>query len=380
MIAAEALELLSGLRSKFSATSAYTGPDLLALQLMEYNLFEFSASKTESRLAAMMRLLVDENNQIRSFAEFKRLCEKEVEKFNARWLEAEYNLSVAVGQTSAQYLRFMAEKDTVTSFVKYQTAGDRKVRDAHRALDGKIFNLSDKEAMDLWPPNGFGCRCEMVQYLGNPGDKVTKGSTAKQAMQLGDKRYKGSQFEINRGDLKQVFTKKQFYSDIKGLPEKLNQMTYDKYGLQKWEDFKDDLKPIRLDKSINGKNVKELFKPLENSKRKMGFEDYLGRKMVLDKSDFNRHTSGKYISDEEQRHILFPHVADILKNPSEVWLSIHDKKGFQTNYIKHYKDMSILVSTTLNEEFQGLKVETWFAIDYRKPLERRKGLLIKKAD
>lgn len=101
-------------------------------------------------------------------------------------------------------------------------------------------------------------------------------------MQHTDKRYKGSQFEINRGDLKQVFTEKQFYSDIKGLPEKLNQMTFDKYGLKKWEDFKDTLKPIKLDKTITEKNVKELFKP-HGKNNYMGFEDYLGRKMILKK-------------------------------------------------------------------------------------------------
>ena len=67
-----------------------------------------------------------------------------------------------------------------------------------------------------------------------------------------------------------------------------------------------------------------------------------------------------------------------MKNPSEIWLSTHDKKGFQTNYIKHYQDMSVMVSTTLSEADKGIQIETWFKIDYEKPLERRKGLLIYK--
>lgn len=230
--------------------------------------------------------------------------------------------------------------------------------------------------MDLWPPNGYGCRCEMVQYLGNPKGKVSKGIDEKAGLYIKDPKFKGSQFEINRGDLKQVFTKKQFYSDIKGLPEKLNQMTFNKYGLKKWEEFKDTLKPIKLDTSITENNIDELFKPLENSKKKMGFTDYLGRKMILDKGVFGKHTKGKYISNEEQRHLLFPHIKDILHNPDEVWLSTHDKKGFQTNYIKHYQDMSILISTTLSSEMKNIQIETWFKIDYNKPLERRKGLLI----
>ena len=377
MIVTEALELLTGLRSKFKTTSPYTGPDLLAQQLMEYNLFEFSASKTESRLASMMKLLIDENNQIRSFADFKELCHKEIDKFNTRYLEAEYNLSIAVGQNSAAYLRFMAEKDTVTSFVQYKTIGDDKVRASHQALHNKIFNLSDKEAMDLFPPNSYGCRCEMVQYLGDTEGKVTKGRAAKAGLEQTDPKYKGSQFELNRGDLKQVFTKKQFYSDLKGLPEKLNDMTFDKYGLKKWEDFKQDLKAIPLDKTITEKNAKELFKPYEKNNY-MGFEDYLGRKMILKKEIFDIHTAGHYVSDSELRHQLFPHIKNILKNPDEMWYFDYrnNKQKFQSRYVKFYADKVVIIDCDLDTDNHSLEIKTWYSM---KAPERtiRKGLKIK---
>lgn len=377
MIVAESLELLQGLRSKFETTSPYVGPDLLALQLMEYNLFEFSASKTESRLASMQKLLVDENNQIRSFSEFKALCEKEVSKFNTHYLETEYNLSVAVGQTSAQYLRFMAQKDSVTSFVQYKTIGDDKVRNAHKILHNKIFNLSDKEAMDLLPPNGYGCRCEMVQFLGDTNGKVTQGKAAKQALAGQDKRYKNSAFEINRGDLKQVFTKKQFYADIKGLPEKINEMTFDKYDLKKWEEFKQDLNAIPLDKSITQKNIKELFKPHKKNNY-MGFEDYLGRKLILTKETFNEHTQGKYVTEHELRHQLFPFVKEILKNPDEVWYFDYrdNNQKFQSRYVKFYGDRVVIVDCDLDTDFHSLEIKTWY--NMKAPENTiRKGLKIK---
>ena len=325
----------------------------------------------------MKKLLVDENNQIRSFSDFKELCQKEVEKFNKKWLEAEYNLSIAVGQNSAQYLRFMAEKDTVTSFVKYQTAGDDKVREAHKVLNGKIFNLSDKEAMDLYPPNGYGCRCEMVQVLGGQKGKVTKGREAKIMLEGTDNKYKGSQFEINRGDLKQVFTKQQFYSDTKGLPKKLNEMTFDKYGLPSWEAFKQHLKPLKLDSTITEKNLHELFKPFEKNTY-MGFEDYLGRKLTLQKSVFDTHTQGEYLNENELRHQLFPFVKEILKNPDEVWYFDYkgNAKKFQPRYIKFYQDRVLIVDCDLNTEQQSLTINTWYSM---KAPEKfiRKGLKIK---
>ncbi|WP_407512880.1 minor capsid protein, partial [Elizabethkingia miricola] len=94
--------------------------------------------------------------------------------------------------------RFMAEKDTVTSFVQYQTVGDERVREAHQILEGKIFSLDDKEAMKLWPPNGYGCRCEMLQYVGETKGKVTTGRRGTELMYERDPKFKNSDFEINR--------------------------------------------------------------------------------------------------------------------------------------------------------------------------------------
>lgn len=373
LIVTEALELLSGLRKGFKTSDSYTTQDLLMLQLMEYNLFEFSASKTEARLATMTDLLIDKSSKkIREYEEFRELCEKHTKKYNESWLQSEYNLSIAVGQTSAQYVRFMAEKDTVTSFVKYQTVGDNLVRASHQVLDGKIFNLSDKEAMDLWPPNGYGCRCEMVQHLGKT-PRVMPGRQAKQLLETSDPKYRNSQFEINRGDLKQVFTKKQFYHDIKGLPEKLNNMTYDKYDLQPYSNMK-GLLPIKLDESITKRNLKELFKPIKGT-QKMGFTDYLGRKMTLNKKVFDKHTKGKYLNDSERRHQLFPHIKGILKSPDEVWYFQQGQKKFQSRYLKFYEERAIVIDCNLDEK-QGLEIQTWYNMKAKEE-NIRKGLKIK---
>lgn len=42
---------------------------------------------------------------------------------------------------------------------QYSTAGDERVRDEHRILDGKIFEASNAE---YWPPLGFNCRCRAI--------------------------------------------------------------------------------------------------------------------------------------------------------------------------------------------------------------------------
>jgi SPP1 gp7 family putative phage head morphogenesis protein len=377
MIVAESLYLLEGLSQKFKASDSYTGPDLLMLQLMEYNLFEFSDSKTEARLASMSKLLIDyKKKALRNYADFEADALKITDNINNNWLRSEYNLSVAVGQNSASYVRAMKEKDTVTSFVEYQTIGDDLVRNSHRALDGKVFNLSDKEAMELWPPNGYGCRCEMLPIL--PEDiqegKLVKGLYGKELLLEHDPKYRKSQFEINRGDLKQVFTKKQFYSDIKGLPEKLEKMDYSTYGIKSWKELKTGLKIMPLDGTIKDTNYKELFRP-EKGKDFMGFEDYLGRKMTLDKKVFNFHTSEKYRKENEERHRLFPLIQNTLQNPDEVWYNDYKPKKFQSRYIKFYNDNYLVIDCQMKED-QGLEIKTWYK---NKADEKslRKGLKIK---
>ena len=375
IIVEEALQLTQGLKKGYGVTVGYNTPDTLAYQMMEYNLFEFSASKTEARLAAMTDLLIDkEKNQIRSFADFEKLASEKTKDFNKNWLESEYNLSIAVGQNSAQYHRFLSQK-TDFQFVEYQTIGDNKVRSQHQLLDGRIFSLNDPEAMKLWPPNGYGCRCEMLQTNQKPKN-VTSGKAAQEIMQVAETKWSTSQFNINRADLKKVFTNQQYYSDIKGLPKKLNEMTFEKYDLKKWDSFKQDLNAIKIDKSITADNAKELFKPVKNENF-MGFKDYFSRKLFVKKSVFDYHTKGKYLNANENRHQLFPHVKEVLNAPDEVWYNTPDKldSKFQSRYIKFYQDMVLVVDCGSTKD--GLEILTWYE-SKKEDLNFRKGLLIEK--
>lgn len=375
----EASRLLSGLREGWgerAVTAAWNEPDHLMLQMMEYNLFEFTSSKVEARLAAMSQLLIDKEKMgIKSFNDFKAAAEKVTNDFNTNWLKTEYNLSVAVGQNSAAFARAFAEQDTI-SYVQYLTAGDSNVRTVHALLDGKIFSLKDPEALRLWPPNGFGCRCEMTQYPHNVDkNRLSKGKEATKL--LGDG-WSKSQFGINRGDIKKVFTNKQFYHNIKGMPDKIDKMNYkDTYGLKAFNTIRKALKAVTLDKTITPNNVKDLFRidGKQNNKSFMGFEDYLKRKIILKEDVFINHTSSKYTNSSELRHQLFPHIKSVLSDPDEVWFHEYEKGVFQSRYIKFYGNLAMIVDTNLKNN--NLEINTWHQLKVDDK-EKRKGLLIKK--
>lgn len=352
----------------------YNEPDHKTLAYMEYNLFHFSHARELAGLAKLNEILIDKDKlEIRSFGDFKKHAEPFLNKFNDVWLKTEYDFTIAVGQNASAYNRFLAEKDTVTRYIQYQTVGDSEVRAEHALLDGLIFDIDDLEARRIWPPNAWRCRCEFIQYLGEPS-KITKGKDAIKLLEkeLGDKQKKI--MLKNRGDIGEVFTFDQFYMAYKekDFKKKINSLLFGDYKLKAWKDLKGKYNNLKLDKSITGDNVKELFKKEENADF-MGFKDYLNRKMILKEKVFKTHTEGKYISEKERRHQLFPHVKDILNHPDEVYLHEYKKGKYQLRYIKFYKD-SILCADAIVKK-SGVEINTWY--ESKKGDDVRRGLLIK---
>lgn len=377
----EYLRLYNGLRKGWGTRYnelKYNEPDHLMLAMMELNLLEFSASKTEAFLASLNQLLIDKDKlNIRSFTDFKREAFKVSEAFNVRYLQTEYNLSVAVGQNSAAYARAWAEKDVIP-YVQYITAGDQRVRDTHQLLNNRIFRINDEEARRLWPPNGYGCRCEMIQYPYKPDKTAVTTGTQGIALIGGDK-FKKTPFYINRGDVKEVFTGDQYYHSIKGLPDKIKSLNYTDYKLAPYKDFKQFLKPIKIDTSITPENVKELFRIDGNISKNtsfMGFKDYRKRSIILKENIFKTHTTGKYISKDEIRHQLFPYVETVLKSPDEVWITDKNVKNIQVVYVKYFQDMALVVPVKIGKT--NFEIQTWFMMKNEK--EVRKGYLVRRKE
>lgn len=353
---------------------AYDATDHRALAMMEMNLFQFAALREKASVLQLNKLLIDaDGKKLREYNEFKKLALPHLKNMNADWLQAEYNFSVATGQTASQFHQYLSEANTVTRLVQYITAGDDRVRPKHQALNLKVFSIDDPEARLLWPPNDWGCRCEFIQYLGKPpANLMTTGKEGINLIDWNDKQTK--QFAVNRGDIGQVFLQNQMYMKEAGLAADIASMAFDKYGLQEWKAIKENYKPVHIDETITQGNVHELFKR-EEGENVMVYTDYLNRKISLKRSVFDEHTSGRYVTGEERRHQIFPLVNDVLNDPDEVYLNQYRKGVFQFQYVKLYKDTVITVPVKLGK--QNLEVSTWYEMKAKETTVRN-GLLIKK--
>lgn len=352
-------------------TLNYDTPDVGCLSSMEYNLMEFSLTKSQADVLALNELLIDTKTQNkRPFTEFKALAQKHLNTTNSRHLLTEYNHAVAVGQNSRAYLQFKQEEDTVTRYVQWQTAGDTHVRPEHAKLNGIVFDLKEPGGLTIVPPKDWGCRCELVQYLGKPPkEKLYTNAQGLQALDIA----KGSKWDINRADARQVFAANEMYLKKAGLVDNKLKASYKVYGLEKRSEMS-NLPKITLDDSITEANVAELFKA-EPNKDFMGFTDYLGRKLILPKSTFTKHTKGYYTNNQEQRHQLFPLIEDVLSNPDEVYFDEYDqsKSPYQTKYIKHYNDRSITVAASIINK--KVTIFSWYNLKGSEE-KQRKGYLI----
>lgn len=347
----------------------YDAPDHRCLAAMEYNLMNFSLAKTKADVLTLNQLLIDKDkNNIRSFRDFKTLAEPYIKKTNKDYLQTEYSHAVAVGQNSSRYFQFKKEEDILTQYVQWQTVGDSHVRASHAAMNGKIFDLKEKGGLTILPPKDWGCRCELVQYLGKPPkDLLYTNAQGLQTLNI----ERGSKWDINRADAEQVFTANEMYVKESQIAAEVNDLSFKDFKLKPYNEIKSNYKNLRLDTTINKDNVADLFKA-DVANNRMGFEDYISRKITLSKKVFDAHTTAsKYIA--EGRHQLFPFVADVLNEPDEIYMFKRGKDNYQSNYIKFYNNKALVVNTRLGTN--GLEINTWF--EMKVEADVRKGLLIK---
>ncbi|MFV0505877.1 MAG: DUF935 family protein [Bacteroidales bacterium] len=354
----------------------WNAPDNRCLAAMEMNLFQFSEAKGRAEVMMLNQLLIDkEKLNIRSEADFIEEAKKINQNFNETYLSVERDFALAVGQNSARYMEFIREKNDIDTW-QYHTVGDSHVRPEHQALDGRVFKFDDKEARSLFPPNGYRCRCEGIQSVEHSEADLMSGKQGVNLIFPTDKLKE--QFAVNRAETGEVFCKNQIYiNQLDGNTQNINSYTYKDYGLKPWSELKPSLDKLRLDATITPENVDELFvdDAGKYDYKAMGFEDYLKRKLVLKEKAFKQHTKGKYVKESENRHRLFPHIAEILKEPSEVLLREKEKENQQQiRFIKFYKDKALIVDTSITEEH--LEIKTWYAMKANEQ-NIRTGLLIK---
>lgn len=150
-------EHASVLNSSFKEVSM---SDIMRRKLEESN-YIFSGMKTFHELNEAFPSLLDENGNRKPFERFLNDVRKIDSKYNGNYLRAEYNFVNSSAVMAAKWEEFKQYGDRY--YLQYRTAGDKRVRPEHAALNRVTLPISDSFWETFFPPNGWNCRCTVVQ-------------------------------------------------------------------------------------------------------------------------------------------------------------------------------------------------------------------------
>lgn len=236
--------------------------------LLENNAFIFSGLKTYHSLNEVGLSLIGDDGGIKPFEKFQEDVAKIDAKYNRNYLYAEYNHAVTSSQMAAKWHDFQQDGDRYN--LQYRTANDERVREEHQRLHNITLPVSDPFWEQFMPPNGWNCRCVVVQ--------VRKGrypeSDSQQAVGIGEQiteEPKKRIFRFNPGKELKVFPDKHPYNKApQKAKEQILQLAKERFSAKTIEEAEQQFRDIlgincRLDgfKKKDIAQVKDIFDCVE---------------------------------------------------------------------------------------------------------------------
>lgn len=223
---------------------------------LENNAFVFSGLKTYHSLNEVGLSLIGDNGGIKPFEKFHEDVVKIDAKYNRNYLYAEYNHAVTSSQIAAKWHDF--EQDGDRYDLQYRTAGDERVRSDHQLLHNITLPPSDPFWSQYMPPNGWNCRCTVVQVRKN---KYPTSDSAK-AIEIGEQitaEPKKQMFRFNPGkDLKLYPDKHPYNKAPKRAKEVVEELAKERFTAKTIEQAEQQFRELGLNCDLSGFKKKDI--------------------------------------------------------------------------------------------------------------------------
>ena len=169
---------------------------------LQHSDYIFSGIKTFHELNEAFPSLVDESGNRKPFEQFLNDVRKIDDTYNKNYLRAEYNFVQSSAEMAGKWEQI--ERDGDRYYLQYRTAGDSKVRPEHAALNGVTLPPSDPFWQTYYPPNGWNCRCTVVQVRKTKYPVTPHEEAMQKGAQATGKDTKGI-FQFNAGQQQKTF-------------------------------------------------------------------------------------------------------------------------------------------------------------------------------
>ena len=187
------------LDSSFSETEM---SDLMRERLQDSD-WIFSGMKTFHELNEAFPSLLDSDGNRKPFEQFLNDVQSIDETYNRNYLNAEYNFAQASAEMAARWEDFAEDGDDY--LLQYRTQGDDKVRPEHAALNGITLPPSDSFWDTYYPPNGWNCRCTVVQVLKERSEQTPHEEAMERGQEAMGNEKTAKMFAFNPGKQEKAF-------------------------------------------------------------------------------------------------------------------------------------------------------------------------------
>ncbi len=147
-------------KEQFTGQIEYPAEELITF--LRINVYEFSGAKTFQNVLDIQALMFDDKGFLRPFNKFRDDALLSYDNYNTNWLKVEQDMAWKQSSSAKRWYDIQAEKD-VLPMLRYQTAGDDRVRDDHQQYDGLTRPVDDPVWNVATPPLDWNCRCIVEQ-------------------------------------------------------------------------------------------------------------------------------------------------------------------------------------------------------------------------
>lgn len=120
----------------------------------------FAAFKNHQQTQELVGLLHDEDGNLRSFREFKKLALKISKDYNINWLQTEYNTAVRSARAAVNYRKWL-ETEHLYPNLEYMESSASHKRETHLDYVGTILPIRHKWWDTHMPPSDWNCACSV---------------------------------------------------------------------------------------------------------------------------------------------------------------------------------------------------------------------------
>jgi len=267
------------------------------------------------------------------------------------------------------------ETKSIFPYLMYDAKQDGLTRPTHRALDGKVFAVDDPFWDSQYPPNGYNCRCSVVQLRAKDLQKLGKSVEAPEsvsdvertnkktgeiykttAYRLKDKN--GIEFISTPDPMWDVNVGKSRLWDRNGALDDCYNVGLDfaeqggclktVKGQKSWKDYgREDIKNVSPDKMLplagildSKDNKKEAIEQLKDSlglSKTKQIEVVSPLETIIINEEYLEHIVEKRDARRE-RYANF--IIPSLLNPFEIWATLYEDGNLRRRYIAIFEDVA----------------------------------------